>query len=94
MKIPNTFRKAGFQYNLISLGIKSVIYEQLYCQIPKVSYFEVFQIKTQKGGERWGKVYEDQFRIPCAEDFGTWAWTFRSKEKAIREFNRLESLPD
>jgi hypothetical protein len=47
-------------------------------------------MKIQKGGERWGKHYEDQFRIPGNEEFGKWAWVFRDEQKAIAKFNELE----
>jgi hypothetical protein len=90
MEAPLTFRKNGFNYTLISLGHNACIYEQLYSK--KVTYFEVWIMKIRKGTEKFGKVYPDSFAIPGNEDFGNWAWTFRDKEKAIAEFNRLENI--
>jgi len=87
------FRKNSIPYILLQAGTKSAVYEQLYSSQPKVSYFEVFRLKIQKGGERWGKVYEDQMRIPGNEDFGKWAWVFRDIEKALAKFRQLENEP-
>lgn len=89
MKTSDEFRKNGSRYIRLKVGKVACIYEQLYSE--KVHYFEVWIMKIRKGGNRWGKNYDNSFRIPGNEDFGKWAWTFRDKEKAIEEFNRLES---
>lgn len=89
MNTLSEFRKNECNYRLYKVGVKSIIYEQLYSK--SVHYFEVFKLKIQKGGERWGKVYEDKMRVPCNEDFGKWAWTFRDEEKAVAKFNELEN---
>jgi hypothetical protein len=91
MEAPDTFRKNGFNYTLISLGQKACIYEQTYTQIPPVSYFEVFRIREQKAFTINGRDYPAKFQIPGNEDFGNWAWSFRDKDKAVAEFNRLEN---
>ncbi len=90
MEAPLTFRKNGFNYTQVSLGIKSAVYEQTYTQIPPVSYFEVFRIKEQKEFTINGITSPAKFRIPGNEDFGLWAWVYRDKEKAIKKFNELE----
>jgi hypothetical protein len=103
MTAPDTFRKNGFQYNLILSNSFACIYEQLYSQKTQdtplpISYFEVISLinekgeeRVNKGGERFGKIYEDSFPIPGNEDFGTWAWSFRSYDKALLKFNSLEN---
>jgi len=90
MDTPDDFRKNGSRYIRYKVGMVACIYEQLYSE--KVHYFEVWIMRIRKGREKFGKIYPDIFTIPGNEDFGKWAWTFRDKEKANIEFNRLENI--
>lgn len=81
-------RKNGFDYIKIRVGERSCIYAQLYEEKP--IGFEVFIIKVQKESERFGKTFPAKFRFPGNEDFGKWAWSYRSLELAENKFNELE----
>jgi len=90
--LPATLRKNGFQYNLITAGNKTFLYEQVYTKT--LSYYEVFKKVIAKETTIAGNFIPEHIAFPGNEDFGKTAWTFRDKEKAIAKFNRLESLPD
>ena len=90
--LPAILRKNGFQYNLLIEGNKTFLYEQEYTN--EVKYYEVFKKVIAKETTVKGNFIPEHIAFPGNEAFGNWAWTFRDKEKAVAEFNRLESLPD
>ena len=86
--LPPILRKNGFQYNLITAGEKAFIYEQVYSK--GVNYYEVFKKVIAKETTIQGNFIPEHISFPGNEDFGNWAWVYRSKEKAIKKFNELE----
>jgi len=96
--LPETFKKNGYFYFMLSRGDNAVIYEQSAredCVFMKdVCGYEVFEIRIQKESTRtiMGQdiTYPEKERLPSDESFGYWAWTFRTWETAIKKFNELE----
>ena len=87
-KLPLKLRKNGFNYTQVCRGWRSFVYEQLIT--PEIKYFEVFELRIQPEREKFGKLYPTKERFPGNEDFGVWAWTCRTLEKAMERFNELE----
>ena len=90
--LPAKKRFNGFDYTLVLRGKRSCIYRQEVT--PGIQYFEVFKIKVRK--ERILKVKGVEKKIEAAEmwprdeDFGVWAWSCRTLERAMERFNELE----
>ena len=88
-KLPDTMARAGNSYRLFKRGKKTLIYAE--CPNGKNLAYEVFQIRIQPAGERFGKWYPDREIFPSSESFGSWAVWCHSLEKALDYFERLES---
>jgi len=90
--LPQKLRYNRFNYTLVLRGQRSCIYEQEVT--PDLKYYEVFRIKIRK--EKTIKIKGIEKKIeagekwPRDEDFGVWAWTCRTLERAKERFNELE----
>lgn len=89
-ELSDNIRKNGFDYTCISRGIKSFVFSQAYT--PNLAYYEVFKRRVSKECIFHGKVIPERIAFPGNEDFGDWAWTFKSKEKAMQKFRELEAV--
>jgi hypothetical protein len=87
-KLPLKLRKNGFIYTQVCRGVRSFVYEQTIT--PKIKYYEVFELRIQHEWEMNGYFYPAKERFPGNEDFGIWAWTCRTLERAMKRFNELE----
>ncbi|HCY76500.1 MAG TPA: hypothetical protein DHV28_11315 [Ignavibacteriales bacterium] len=74
----------GFHFTQLIKGEKACIYEVL---DETNKYYEVFRIRVflMPGTKEKYESY------PKANSFGLWAWTFRSKERAMLRFNEIEN---
>ena len=88
-RLPPELSKNGFQYTLVSRGLRTCIY----CQhvTPNFKCYEVFLIKTRPAEVLFGKQVPAREVLPSNESFGSTAWVFRNKERAIKRFNSLEN---
>lgn len=91
--LPLILRYHGFNYTQVLRGKRSCIYEQEVT--PEIKYYEVFKLRERKeriviftgvdkkieAGERW----------PRNEDFGEWAWSCRTLDRAMERFHELEN---
>jgi len=87
--LPIKLRKNGFDYELVLRGKKALIYSQRVSE--NVTYYEVFRMKISRTKTIQGKIIPPHERFPRDEDFGKWAWTYRSYDKALRKFHDLEN---
>ncbi len=96
---PQTKRYHGFDYRLEKAGERAVIYAQCHrpkteTDQPKLIAYEVFRVTIDPPSERIsaGKVVTSPggLRWPWNEAFGKWAWTYRTKEQAIKRFEQVE----
>jgi hypothetical protein len=87
-------RKNGFDYLLIKKGEKAYIYKQWDDEVDFTVAYEVFKIKIDKEKEVFGDIMPEREVFPGNEDFGKWAWTYPSLEKAEVRFQRLENGED
>lgn len=86
-----TIHRYGFRYTLLSKSDSAFIYAQWgYNQI--IGY-EVFRRRTREGRVLNGKYLPACERFPNHEAFGYWAWSFWTKEKAIRKFKEISNEP-
>jgi hypothetical protein len=87
-------RKNGYLYRQLRRGDKAFIYEQIDEESARTVGHEVFKRKVQRaqdvvlGGKEIS--YESKERFPGNNDFGSWAWAFRTLERAEEKFNELE----
>jgi len=91
-KLPLKLRKNGFSYTQVCRGWRSFVYEQ--SVTPEIKYYEVFELRIQPECEIKGYFYPAKERFPGNEDFGKWAWTCRTLERAMERFNELERMED
>jgi hypothetical protein len=91
--LPVIKRYHGFTYTQILRGIQTCIYEQQVT--PQITAYEVFRIRIRKeiilrvtgiekkieAGEMW----------PRDEDFGHWAWSFKTYDEAKRKYDEIEN---
>lgn len=88
--LPEKIRKNGFEYTQILRGNRSCIYEQKVHE--NRCDYEVFLIKTRPERKIQNKIIETNERFPHDEAFGLWAWTYKSYDKALEKFNKIEML--
>ena len=53
--------------------------------------YEVFKIKVDPPKVVFGIQLNEREIFPANEDFGKWAWTCSTKEKADRRFQEIEN---
>lgn len=91
--LSNEIHKNGYTYLQCFRGEKSAMYRQVDKEDPsKVYAYEVFKLKINKGGERFGQVFDDSEAFPNDEAFGKWAWTYSTLTNAIEKFRELEGV--
>lgn len=89
--LENKIRKNGYEYRLVERGEKAFIYEQWDDEDNFTVAYEVFRLKIAKSKEVFGDIMPEREVFPGNEDFGVWAWSFSTKERAYEKYNRLES---
>lgn len=82
-------QKYGFDYTQLIRGTKFCVYKQHVTD--NIKYYEVFLIKTSPERTFKGHVFEAHEKFPDNESFGATAWTFKSKEAAMKKYKELES---
>ena len=86
--------KNGFEYHLHTRGKNAFIYEQKgdneKGEIITFGY-EIFRRVIGEEKESFGKVYPRRERFPSNEDFGKWAWSVKTEERAIMKFEEVEN---
>ena len=81
-------KRKGYDYVQVLRGKKTCIYSQWYKG--NIIAYEVMSIRIRPGrwiNELWIEARE---KFPGDEDFGYYAWTYCSMEKAREKFNALE----
>jgi len=89
--LANEIRKNGFIYTLHKKGEKAYIYQQYCPEIERVMGWEVFQIKVDKPKVVFGVELGEREIFPGNEDFGKWAWSYSSYDKASEKFIHVEN---
>lgn len=87
--LPHKLNKYGYLYVQIARGNRSCVYEQHV--IDNIRYYEVFIIKISPERIFKGHIFEAHEKFPDNESFGATAWTFKSKEEAMKKYQELES---
>lgn len=81
---------SGFDYSLFKRGEKALIY---FTVLGNNTFYEVFSIKLSPMCLNFEKrIYSEtdfKERYPKAKDFGIWAWTYRTKEAALKKLKNL-----
>ena len=78
--LPEKIKKNGFSYIQVHRGKKSAIYSQ-WSGKTLIGY-EVMIIRTRPKRCINGKWLEAQERFPVDEDFGYYAWIYKTKQRA------------
>ena len=92
-RIPETFKKHGFVYNLIKREKNIALYKQ--CNKDgSLSSYEVHKVRFKKSGSRKlpdGQVleYPDMEILAGDEDFGMYGWAFMKLENAEKRYAQL-----
>lgn len=89
--LANEIRKNGFIYTLHKKGEKTYIYQQYCPETERVMGWEVFQIKVDKPKVVFGVELGEREIFPGNEDFGKWAWSYSSYDKASEKFIYVEN---
>ena len=87
---PVKLRKNGFEYRFRQKGRRSYIYAQRGTNSDEA--YEVFLIRYREERIINGKILPAKERFPSNEDFGRFAWTYRTWEEAWNKFCDLEGL--
>ena len=88
-KLPITFRKHGYDYELVDREEKKAIYVQSY--EGRVLAFEIIKItvRPERYIDLYGKFVGAHEEYPGSESWGTKAWTICDKEKAMQKYHSL-----
>ena len=92
LPLRSALTKNGYDYQMVARTSRAAIYQQTLEGL-HVAY-EVFEIKIQR--ERWfdGRLFPRKERFPGNEDFGKWAWTYPTLERALAKYSTLISRND
>jgi hypothetical protein len=82
--LPLKLRKNGFDYTQVLRSGKVYIYEQRVTE--NTLYYEVFLHRISLEKLIKGKKLPSKIKYPHDEAFGTWAWTYKDLDKAMRKF--------
>lgn len=83
-------RKNGFIYYIEKRGEKAMIYKQVCAEEGDVMGWEVFKRKIDKPKVVFGIELGEREIFPGNEDFGKWAWSVRTLERAEERFRNIE----
>jgi hypothetical protein len=92
--LPEEIKKNTYLYKFCKRGKRAIIYEQIDPEFGKTVAFEVFRRKIDKPKVIFGIQLNEREIFPGNEDFGKWAWTLSSLEKALEKFEFLENQKD
>lgn len=92
--LPEKIKRKDFIYELEKRGTKALIYRQIDDEDNYIVAYEVFKIKVDKPKIVFGIQLNEREVFPANEDFGKWAWSCSSRERAEQKFQYLESLSD
>jgi hypothetical protein len=90
--LPENIKRKGFFYELEKRGTKTLIYRQIDDEDNIIVGYEVFKIKVDKPKVVFGIQLNEREVFPANEDFGKWAWSCSTRERAEQKFQYLESL--
>lgn len=79
----------GFIYHPMQSGNRAVLYEQK--DGKRVVGFEVHILRTRPTKIVKDKTLRICNRWPINEEFGKWAWSYDTLEKAMQKFSELEA---
>lgn len=88
-KLPTTFRKHGYDFELVEREEKKAIYAQSY--EGRILAFEVIKIRVRPPQTNVFLGREDPARevYPTSEQWGRQGWTICEKDKAMEKYNSL-----
>ena len=92
--LPERIRRKGFFYDFVKRGDKAMIYKQTDVEDDFIVAYEVFKIKVDQPKVVFGIQLNEREIFPANEDFGKWAWSCPSLERAERKFQFLETLDE
>jgi hypothetical protein len=92
--LPEKIKRKGFTYELEKRGEKALMYRQMDDEDNVLVAYEVFKIKVDPPKVVFGIPLNEREVFPANEDFGKWAWSCSSKERADIKFQSLESLTE
>lgn len=92
--LPEKIKRKGFTYELEKRGTKAFIYRQIDDEDGSLVAYEVFKMKVDPPKVVFGIPLNEREVFPANEDFGKWAWSCRSLEKAEIRFLDLENSID
>jgi hypothetical protein len=92
--LPERIKRKDFIYELEKRGEKALIYRQIDDEDNILIAYEVFKIKVDQPKLVFGIQLNEREVFPANEDFGKWAWSCPTKERAEQRFEYLESLVD
>ncbi len=81
--------KSGYTLTCIHESETGFIYEERYNRTGNVHGYEVFKRIPYESFTIAGKVFPAGVRYPGNEDFGKWAWSPRTLERAYEILERL-----
>ncbi len=88
-RLPEEFTKNGNNYRLYRRGTRTLFYAIVDTKGRELDY-EVFLIKIQSPGEKFGKWYPERERFPTSEAFGKWAVWCKDIDRATTWFEGFE----
>ena len=86
-KLPEEIKLRGVDENITARLIKRTDKKAIYKRSDNV--WEVFKIKTQKGGFAFGVEFKEGEIYPNNEDFGKIAWCYTNEKEAFEKYNKL-----
>lgn len=89
--LPEKIKRKDFFYELEKRGNKALMYRQIDDEDNVLVAYEVFKIKVDPPKVVFGIQLNEREIFPANEDFGKWAWTCSTKEKADRRFQEIEN---
>lgn len=85
-ELESKIKYKGFEYVIVDKGPLKYIYAQKSGDV--IVAYEVFEIKRVKPNPMYSNYQEYDFveKFPRDEDFGKWAWSFKTLDEARKVF--------
>jgi hypothetical protein len=90
LRPPERFSKNGYRFVLIKTDNKIAMYEQRSKDRPNIiSAYEIHKLRMWPKPSVSAKVKVEGVRLPSNEDWGTFGWTYTSKERALEKYMEI-----
>ncbi len=88
-KLGKEFTSKGMSYNVLYRNTGKDESDYVLCSVEDGSHFDVMRVMKKKECFMFGRTVEARETIPSSEQWGTYAFSFKSYKKAFEKYSVL-----